>query len=417
MLLGWTGLLGCSIGAGAAGCAWLVAPRRATIRFALLTVLLGAMAVGSFLLLSRAAPRTDGLIAAAFIGVGALLGGFALAAALLPSLTRMPPLPAVVAPLDSASHRASPTVIVLADGQPEVYEPTVVTDSFERLVATDVPTPPDAIRVFAYFSERMRYRSAGMSPARPVVRSLTSRVSDGLQRRGLDGPVREAWLRGTPRLADAIADAVAAGSDTVVVALLDTIESPAYEVARAQVDAVAPKRSGVRVSYGPPLWSDPTLARRVTERTLAALPQGPRATDGIVLVAQGQPWQWDSEWPQSCEQTTFFVQRVRAGLVAAGALEANVRAAWLDWQDPGVTEVVRHLAALGCERIVIVPATTPADTLETAIDLPAAVEQAAIDPGIKIEILHGWGDDPAIATVLVDEIERGLSELGDAERQ
>jgi protoheme ferro-lyase len=229
--------------------------------------------------------------------------------------------------------------------------------------------------------------------------------------------VLEAWTSGTPRLADAIASAVADGADAVVVASLEAVESPAYETALAEAKAVAPKRSGIRIWHGSPLWADPVLTRRLAERVLAALPKGPRPTDGIVLVAEGQPWQWDRQWPQSCEQTTFFIQRVRAALVASGALEANVRAAWLDWQDPGVTEVVRHLAALGCERIVVVPTTTPADTLEVAIDLPAAVEQAAIDPGIRVEILHGWGDDPAIAAMLVNEIERGVCEMRRAETQ
>jgi protoheme ferro-lyase len=415
MLLWWTGLLGCAVGAGAAACASLVARPRVALPLALLTAILGAAAVGSFLLLSQGVPHADRLIAAAFIGVGAFLGGFALAAALLPTLTCPPPLPATLSASDAS--RPGPAVIVLADGQPEAYEVAVVTSAFQRLSSSEVPVPADAVRVFAYFSERARYRSAGVSPARPVVRSLTTRITDGLSERGLQGPVYEAWLRGMPRLADAVALAANSGFDTTVVALLDVAESPAYEAARAEVDAIAPKRSGIRVCYGAPLWSDPALARTVIDRALAALPKGPRPTDGVVLVAEGQPWQWDREWPRSCEQTTFFMQRVRAGLVASGVHEANVRTAWLDWQDPGVTEVVRHLAALGCERIIVVPATTPADTLETAIDLPAAIEEAAIDPGIRVELLHAWGDDPAIAAILIREIERTSAENGCAVAQ
>jgi sirohydrochlorin ferrochelatase len=138
----------------------------------------------------------------------------------------------------------------------------------------------------------------------------------------------------------------------------------------------------------------------VAGKVLAALPRGPRPTDGVVLAGLGQPWQWDRDNPRSCEHETFFLQRVRAALIAAGAPETNVRTAWLDWQDPGVTEVTRHLAALGCERIIVVPATTCADTLETIIDLPAAVEQASVDPGIRVQVLHGWGDEDVVARAL-----------------
>jgi sirohydrochlorin ferrochelatase len=380
MLAPWVALFAGSVMAGCATCAALVLRRRTAGTATLIAV----------------------LSAATFIALGGHLGGFALAAALVPAWTRLPPLPGPL-PAEAEAQPAPPTqpaFILVAPGQPEKYDPAVLTRSYLLLSDTDVPVPPDAVRVFGYMAERSRYRSAGISPARPVAVSVAQRLTARLREAGYDGPVTPAWLEGTPRLADAVHALATEGVRDVVVVYLGVAESLRFGRARLEADAVAWPGSGVRVHYAHSLWADDALAQLVAGKVLAALPRGPRPTDGVVLTGLGQPWQWDRDDPRSCEHETFFLQRVRAALVGAGTTEVNVRTAWLDWQDPGVTEVARHLAALGCERIVVVPATTCADTLEIVIDLPAAVEQADLDPGIRVQVLHGWGEEEAVAVAL-----------------
>jgi sirohydrochlorin ferrochelatase len=391
-------LLVAAILSGAATCLTLVLPEPVLPITALGAV--GGLAAGAWSVYSvgQSSGRADAAIAGAFVGVAGFMGGFALAAALVPVMTRPRRLPAT--PVPPAEQSDGPAFIVLADGRPERYDPRAMTEAFELLADTDVPVPSDAVRVFAYLSERMRYRSAGLDAARPVVREITHGMTEALRSRGVTGRVYEAWLQGAPRLADAVAAAVGDGSRDVVVVPLHVAETVWLARARSDAESITPPDGPVRLFVCPPLWAEPRLAGLVAKRVLAALPRGPRATDGAVLVGDGQPWQWDRAHPSSCEHETFFLQRVRQALVNAGMDEAHVRTAWLDWQDPGATEVIRHLAALGCERIVVAPATTPADCLETTLDLPSAVGQAAVDPGIRIEVLHGWGDDPVVADVL-----------------
>jgi sirohydrochlorin ferrochelatase len=412
MLAVWAALLSGSILAGCATCASLVVRSRVAPAAALAAVTMGMTGVGSVVAIANLSGRADATAAATFISVGGYLGGFALGAALVPALTRLPPLPAPLPVCSSESSEAPTAFVLVADGQPESYDPAVLTSAYTMLGETDVPVPPDAVRAFGYASERMRYRSMGLSPTRPVVRSLSHRMTEHLRDAGYTGTIAEAWLEGTPRMADAVHSVASDGARMVVVVFLGVAESLPFDRARIETDVVIPPGSGVRVCYAPTLWADDSLARLVAGRVLAALPRGPRQTDGVVLAGLGQPWQWDRESPRSCEHETFFLQRVRAALVAAGAMEANVRTAWLDWQDPGVTEVARHLAALGCERIVVVPATTCADTLETVIDLPAAVEQADLDPGIRVEVLHGWGDEGVVADVLARVAMETAAECG-----
>ena len=407
MFLSWAVLLLAAIAAGGAACASLVARRGPGSSLALLSGLLAALLLYCIVAIARSTGRVDTTVAAGFIAFGALLGGFSLAAALVPSLTALPRVRAGAAPGDPAP----PSLIVVADGHPEGYDPAVTTQSFERLADSGVPLPPDAIRVFAYLNDRGRHRSTGINPSRPVVRAVTRRATELLRTAGFTGEVREAWLHGTPRLCDALIDAAEQGSQEAAVVLLGVAESYEHHLARGEVDACADKGIPGSVVYAPPLWSDDALARFVCDRTLAALPSSPGEHDGVVLVAAGQPAQWDRTHPRAAEHETFFCQRVRSLLVTAGLQDGNVRTAWMDWHDPDVTEVVRHLAALGCARIVVVPATTAADSLETILDLPAAVAQAAVDASVHVEVLHGWGEDEAVSEVLMRASLAALREL------
>ena len=61
---------------------------------------------------------------------------------------------------------------------------------------------------------------------------------------------------------------------------------------------------------------------------------------------------------------------------------------------------MRHVAALGCTRLVVAPACFPLDTVETMLELPLSVRQARIEEGVSIVSLAAWHDDPA----LVDEL-------------
>jgi protoheme ferro-lyase len=124
----------------------------------------------------------------------------------------------------------------------------------------------------------------------------------------------------------------------------------------------------------------------------------------VVLVSQGAPDQLERDNPAACEQATFFAQRVRAELVEAGLAAERIRRAWLEWEEPDVYEAVRHLAAVGARRIVLVPATFPVETIATLIDLRFSADRAAADTGAAVTVLPAWGDDPALMEALTEAV-------------
>ena len=101
-------------------------------------------------------------------------------------------------------------------------------------------------------------------------------------------------------------------------------------------------------------------------------------TTGVALLMHGQPDAHQQTHAHFDIQENAFCNRVRMMLVEKGIAESNIRLCWMDWRAPDVTETVRHLAALGCDRILVVPACYPFDSMMTMLDLPMSVRQARV---------------------------------------
>src|SRR5664279_2599182 len=99
------------------------------------------------------------------------------------------------------------------------------------------------------------------------------------------------------------------------------------------------------------------------------------------------------------------IAKFESGKLAAQVVpEQSVRIAWADWRAPEVTGTVRHLAALGCRRIIVSPTCFPLDSITTLLDLQLAVRQARVDETVSIVTLPAWHDDPALVEELRADI-------------
>ena len=165
----WVGLLVGGVLAGAAVCAALVLPRGRDLFAVAAAVVFLALSGASLTAIARMTGRPDAVIVSGFIATAAALGGFSLGAALVPSLAR--PLPGPTRP-ELGEDIGRVAVVLLAEGEPEAYDPSLLTAAFADLEETDVPVPPEAARMFVYLSEKARYASVGGSPARAAARTV-----------------------------------------------------------------------------------------------------------------------------------------------------------------------------------------------------------------------------------------------------
>ncbi len=398
----WATALIASVAGGAAVCAALVVRRRwIPLCFAVGT-LAAVTDTLACALIWGAAHRFDGLIAAVALSMGAAAGGFALYASILGSRPerRGPVFDGAVAPASPGTH-----VILLADAEPESYDPAAVTAGLGRFGANDLDLPPEVARPLIYASERSRYHRIGTSPARGAVRGIAATLESRLA--GLEDAtaitVSAAFCTGGPSLAQEVSRSVAGGCRRLVVAPLSAAWSPAFEQALQEVPTPALAAAGVAVETAVPLWASEHLSTMIAQRIVSEL-GGDRSSDGVVLISEGDPWEQERSQQEYREQMTFLIERVRSELVRAGVAAGRIKRAWLWLEEPDIAEAVRHATAVGARTLVIVPVTYPTETLATLIDVRYAAERAAADTGAAVTVIGAWGDDPAVVESLTDAV-------------
>lgn len=411
----WEIVLIAGVVGGATTCAALVAPRHRLGWIGLAGSVAAALLALGTVGVWRVTTRLDVTIVAGVLGLGASLGGYALCAALLPALTRQ----RVVAPvLTTAPDDGTVHVVLLADAEFDTYRPGDVTRALELYERLDVPMPPYLARPLVYASERSRYRRAGGSPARRAVREVAAALAAHPQD---EAPfaVETAFCSGGPSLAEAVAALAAQGGRRIIVVAMTIAQTRAFASAIGDALSLALSRAGIEMIVTDPLWASSGVASAAARRALAVL-DARGHQNAVVLVAEGSPWQWDRQYPEATEQSTFFAQRLRAELLDQGVPAERIRQAWLDWEQPDVPEAVRHLAALGAARIALVPVGLLVENLAGAVDLPQAAEQATFETSIPIEVVPPLGVDPGLISALRRQIARASLSLeglaGDLDR-
>jgi protoheme ferro-lyase len=382
--------------AGAVTCAAFVVRRSRLAIAGVVATATAAVLIAATAAVWSQSGRADTSIASMFIALGALAGGYALAAELLPAVTR----PRQSRPvLGNVASGDSVGVILLADAESDGYRASDVTRDMDTLERGDVPLPPHIARPFVYASERARYRTGGGSPARSAVGSVADALAQRLRSDGIADSVVVAFCTGDASVSEAAARLAGSSGRHLVIAALTVAWTPAFDAAAAEVHALDPTRSQVVVETTEPLWASHALAVRAAERALAAFGDS-GIVDGVVLVTRGNPWQVDRRFPAAMEQATYLSQRIRAELIEAGLPAERVRQAWMEWEEPDVREAVRHLAALGASHVALVPVDLLFSTLAASVDLPMAAERARMESDVRVAVVEPLNDDPVVIAAL-----------------
>ena len=341
----------------------------------------------------------DGLEAVGYalvFGAGAVAGGYALASTLLARLAlrhKTRPVPDELPEGDP-----SPAVVLLSELEPAIYSARATAAALEDLADEGLLEASIWVLPFLFMAQKTRYRAAGgTSPGASELHGVAERLALSLRGRGI-AHVDTASCDGERSLADRVVAAVERGFRTIVVAEAFVAESLEVDRAKREVDALRLSERGITVSYADPLWGSTRCASLVSAKALAV--GGDPATCGVVLVGQAQPDERSKVAGDFDQQETGFLSQVRMMLVDRGVLEQHIYIAWADWRSPEVTGSVRHLAALGCRTVVVVPACFPLDSIATLLDLPLSVRQARVGQGVNVLTLQAWHDDPGFVEAL-----------------
>lgn len=367
-----------------------------------------AASIWAFGQLGTAYARTDVLLYALGISLAALGGGYALCSALLDRLAGTPRLPTVT--IGEDVHRTRAILLVCAESAS--YDPRETSRELTRLAEEGLIDLTIGVTPFMYAAQKSRYRAiGGESPTRAQAHQLAEAVEALLDRERFDG-VEVAWCEHTNGLAECVARAAAAGCRRVVVAPVAVGESAEMADAKRAVDQMRLREWDVGVAYAQPVWNSDAVLAVLVERITAAVDHA--ASTGVALIAHGQPESREQAHASFDANESAFVNRARLLLAEQGIEESRVLVAWAEWRDPDVSATVRHLAARGCTRVLVVPACFPFDDLVTRLDIPLGIRQARIDPKITVITLNAWTDDRRIVETVREAILETEAELLDA---
>jgi len=406
----WISLIVASVGVGVAFVALMACPRASQ---SLAFIVLAGVLAGSILLIVKIGIELDNLSAvgaAVLFALASTSAGYWATAAALPLLGRPADSSPVAVELPPAGAGAGAAVVLLSCAEPARYSVRATARSLQRLFSTGALEMPAGAVPFVFLSEKARYRQIrDRHPARGFVTAIAERLEERLEGAGVT-TVLVAWCDGRPSLADTTSAALEAGYTNVVVAVAGA--DGAFDAATAMhaaEEAACTISPSVHVRTATSIWQTESLAIRLCERILETTRGVELSAVGVALIAEGAPAQWAAEhaaWP---ERETYFLQRVRLLLTERGINANAVRIGWLEWQTPDVTETVRHLAATGCERIIVVPATAASSTLGIMVDLPHLVDSARLPDDVHAITLSAWNDDPGLVDALVESISEALS--------
>lgn len=404
LTVAWVGV---GVGAFAAGAAivGILALRRA---FEPLIALLGAVgiAVAVWSLVDIAAAYSTARAVATVVGLAMAIGagGFAFASALLDYLARPPSRQSPLLAEDIQDTDRRPVVFLVSPTETQEYEPTSTARELHDLADDGVLRLGLGVTPFLFAASKARYRaSGGTSPAWRELERLAEAVEDRL-RQTLRGRVVPTSCEGPDTLDTRLREAVAAGAKHVAVIPVAVAEAVDLETCKNRVDDLRLDDLDVTVEYAPPLWSSDKVSESIARRIVAGAID-PDST-GVVLVLHGEPGPRAQRYPAFEEHESAFVSRVKMLVADRGIPSANIRVAWLEWNQPDITTAVRHLAALGCNRVLVSPAVFPFDSIATQLEIPLMVRQARVD-SIPVVMLPTWHDD----TEIVEELARSAQKL------
>jgi protoheme ferro-lyase len=406
----WMALVVGAIGTGASLVGILVSRRSFEGFFALLGLFFFVACSWGFGGVTLTYDRLDAVIYALVFALAGIAGGYALISTLLGWLARRTGGAHMIpTPLPDDVGKAA--VLVLGEVEPADYSPTATAAALEDLAEEGLLSASVGVLPFLFMAQKTRYRAAGgTSPSPKQLGGVAEKLEMVLTGAHSPGKVESAWTEGERSLVSRVAKMVTRGYRDIVVAEATIAESLEVDIAKREVDALRLGEVGVSVAYVGPLWSSERIAGLVTNRILAVA--GDESTAGVALVGQGQPEDRARDRRDFDEQETAFLNRIRMMLLERGISDQNVRIAWADWRNPEVTGTIRHLAALGCPRIVVSPACFPFDSITTLLDIQLAVRQARVDESVSVVTLPAWHDDPAF----IEELRAEVSVALDAKR-
>lgn len=293
-------------------------------------------------------------------------------------------------PIDSQDRTE---VILLAPGEPPEYN---TRHAARRLELADDPqdVPPLLLRPFYMRDIKTRYAAIKRSPYRDSHIELADKVQSRLDS---THHVSAAFYSDRPTLGDTTAAALQSGTKHIVTVHIRVTDPPDAVASGDLYEGINPEQYGATLHHAKPLWDSQLLPQIYVRRIIEALPHiGADTADvGLLIVGRGHIQSGESSITRYTQELNYL-RRVRDALLKLGFDENRAIIGWLR-HSATAAESLQTLINDGAKVVYCLPASFPADGINTLYDIHALVDPIVAANNIKFVSLGAWNADDLAA--------------------
>jgi protoporphyrin/coproporphyrin ferrochelatase len=274
---------------------------------------------------------------------------------------------------------------------------------------------------------RGRYAAiGGRSPLVGITRAQAAALEGVLAGdAGVDWRVLVGMRHSEPRIAAAVAEAVAEGRRRLVALCLAPHYSRLSIGAYLQRfdDALGATAAGLEAVRVESWHDDPGFVAAVAERVVAALGRVEDAAAAEVLftahslpariVDEGDPY--ERQLRESCALVAARVEAATGRPLAWSFAFQSAAVGARDWLGPAVEEAIRERAAAGVRELVAVPIGFVSDHVEVLYDLDVEARQVAAEAGVRLTRSESLNTSPAFVAALAGLVREAAEGFGGPE--
>ena len=302
-----------------------------------------------------------------------------------------------------AGHTA---VIYLAHGEPPVYDPISWVNQINEFDEQGIAFVPFMARPFFFKQLRDSYLKVGKSEHHEKHVAMIQSLEQAYRQTGdMDTRFYLSFLDDNPRAGAALISALNDGASRIIVSEVFVTISSHTEEGEHQIREMDPEAYGVELRFTGPLWDSEPMYQMFVDRVNANRGDIDKSKVGVLLVAHGQPDEWDEIWPTQTEQELLFGERILQRLVADGYRRENIGKGWMSFKDPVPAVEVERIFGNGVEKLFFFSYTIAAAGIHSQYDIPDLVYEADVPDDFPIVNLGAWGNDPLAIQAIKEKID------------
>ncbi len=307
----------------------------------------------------------------------------------------------------AAASQEHTAVIYFTHGEPRTYEGSFAAwlEAIDEMDETGVPFVPKPFRPFFFKKVRDEYFRVGGS----FHNTIHGRMMDRLQeayRQKIDKNTRFylSYSDDTPHPDEMAAKAINEGANKIILLNVWLTDSDHSDHGREIIEALQPEKYGVKLCVTETLWNSALMKHMIVNRANTVIGSESKSDVGILLVAHGQPAEWDKIFKKQPEQENIFRQETKKLLIAEGFKEQNIELAYMEFKQPVIKEAVNQLLQKGVKKILVSPVNISAESIHSEHEIPSLVAEADIPPNVSTVHLGAWNDDQYVIDALLEKL-------------